>query len=81
MFKRSIGVLAQVSKPVTQASKPVTPASEGPGWVSGRRRGNWIIGVTLFVVVGGIYYTTLRSVSQNDFSEFENEKKLGVKKP
>jgi len=73
MFKRNIRLLNQVSKPVTNTAEPE--------WVSGRRKGNLIIGIGLFVLVGGIYITTLRSVSQDDFSEFENEKKLGVKKP
>lgn len=30
----------------------------------------------LLTAVGGVFWYTIRSVSQNDFSEFENERKL-----
>jgi len=46
-----------------------------------QRRGNIILGLGLVSMVFGIYYYTISSISQDDFSEYENEKRLGVKKP
>lgn len=42
--------------------------------------GNIAIGIGLLAAVGGIFAYTLRSVSQNDFREFEHERETVVKK-
>jgi hypothetical protein len=62
--------------PPLKTNHPLPTFSPGIDWVKGRRTGNIIIALGLIGAVTGVYYYTMSSISTNDFSEFENERKL-----
>eukprot|EP01114_Cavostelium_apophysatum_P010910 TRINITY_DN25058_c0_g1_i1.p1 TRINITY_DN25058_c0_g1~~TRINITY_DN25058_c0_g1_i1.p1 ORF type:complete len:130 (+),score=17.98 TRINITY_DN25058_c0_g1_i1:70-459(+) len=64
-------------QPVEELSATATE----PAWVKQRQLGNYIIAASCVGAVAGIYYYTLQSIGNEDFAEYENERKLGVKKP
>jgi len=45
-----------------------------------RKTGNRLIFIGVASLIVGIYYYTIKRISQNDFKEYENEKLIGKKK-